>query len=196
MKKKTIIIGIVALALAMLITALCINLFGFRTKAVNGINHIRWNIDCESISVEAALHAIMGNTQGIDVLDEIMFPNGAYVDDYNAKISIIRNDLYDEKSYSYEIHITLPKEQTSAFIAALSSANFTEEYRASADKQWGMYIPQSFGALSSDQLTYVFERLYSVEHPSYKGTDFAPTTGIAYIYIVESEGAAEVVIAI
>ena len=73
----------------MLITALCTNLFGFRTKAANRINRIRWNIDCESISVETALHAIMGNTQGIDVLDEIIFPKEAYVDDYNAKTSII-----------------------------------------------------------------------------------------------------------
>ncbi len=194
MKKKTIIIGAVVLILAMAIVALCTNLFGFRTRAANGINRIRWNIDCESISVETALHAIMGNTQGIDVLDEIIFPKEAYVDDYNVKTSIISNDLYDEKSYEYEIHISMPKEQTSTFITALSSANFAEEYRTSADKQWGMYIPQSFGALSSDQLSYVFERLYGVEHPSYKGTDFAPTTGLVRVYIVGSEDITEIII--
>lgn len=194
MKKKTIIIGVVVLVLALLITALCTNLLGFRTKAVNGINHIRWSIDCESISVEAALHAIMGNTQGIDILGEIMFPKEAYVDAYNVRTSTVSNDLYDEESNSYEIHIILPKKQTTAFITALSSANFTEEYRAPADKQWGMYIPQSFGALSRDQLSYVFERLYSVAHSSYKGTDFRPTTGLARIYIAESEDVTEVII--
>lgn len=57
MKKKTIIIGAVVVVLAMAIAALCTNLFGFRTRAAKGINRIRWNIDCESISVETALHA-------------------------------------------------------------------------------------------------------------------------------------------
>lgn len=146
MKKKTIIIGVVVLVLAMLITALCTNLFGCRDWTMSFINRIHWKIDHQNVAVQSVVRSIIGESTNskLKYIEKIVFPEEAYVKEYNVE-SFLKGNVQEQKRFgcTYEFKVIIPKEKVVSFAGALTQAGYNQLSR----EDW-KNIPQTFGSLS------------------------------------------------
>ena len=164
MKKKTIIIGVVVLVLAVLITALCTNLFGCRDWTTNFINRIHWKIDHQNVAVQSIVRSIIGESTNFKLkhIEKIIFPEEAYVDDYNVE-SFLKGNVQEQKRFgcTYEFKVIIPKEKVELFAGALTQAGYNQ-----VNKEDLKNIPQTFGSLSEEQIQYVFEVEFAMQSNS------------------------------
>lgn len=164
MKKEAIILGSILLVLAMVTGILCTNLFGSRDWICNFGNRICWRFDRESVSVQNMIHAVIGTNANskLEQLEKIIFPEEAYVDAYDARTAYNgRIQEMDDYNLSYDFLVVLPKEKTKLFIGALDHAGFTECYTYQSREDTTIKIPQTFDAVSPEQLSYIFKLEYA-----------------------------------
>lgn len=171
MKKKAIAIISVVLALAIL-TVFCINLFGCRDWSVRAL----WNLNHQSVSAQVIIEAVIEKNAGTEsireVLRKIVFPKEAYVDALQ----------YEVNQTSYEFQVVLPKEKTDLFVDTLAHSGFT---RWDTEFPPHQNFPQTFGPLSSEQISYIFDMTYHLHSPI--PNVYIRGLGNIYIYIIESE---------
>ena len=135
-----------------------------------------WNLNHQSVSAQVMIQSVIeknASTENIrEVLRKIIFPKEAFVDALQ----------HEENQTSYKFQVILPKEKTDLFVDTLTQMGFTRWDTKFPPHQ---NFPQTFGPLSSEQISYIFDMIYPLQSPT--PNVYIRGLGNIYIYIIESE---------
>lgn len=177
MKRKCIFIIVLA-------TILCISFF-LLINSFGVIHYFLWSMNHKSISVENTVRFIFknSNSEALACIENIKFPQEAYVDAYFCEPYPHEENLEDSmRPGTYRLRIVLPKENLEELISSLKSNKFIDVTYDDLTGEKNIYtIDSSFGTYDQEALTYAFERIYGLHWKEYR------TTGEISIYIVETQ---------